>query len=92
MRKFSVERPLRKILDKLFKRDHVTYETIMSKIREIVNCENADHYKNLRSPLQEFKRVHINGPFVLVFRYLPSEDKVEFFDFDHHDDIYSKAF
>lgn len=88
MRKFSIEDKLKKDIEKLFKRDRSLYETIMGKIEEIISCQDIDHYKNLRAPLNEFKRVHIRGPFVLVFKYVQPEDKVIFYDMDHHDRIY----
>ncbi len=88
MREFSVEEGLRKDLQKISKRDKVMYEAVMKKIEEIISCPDVDHYKNLRRPLQEFKRVHIKGSFVLIFKYLASEDKVIFFELDHHDNIY----
>ena len=89
MREFLVEDQLRKTLAKLFKRDKVTYEAIMAKMNEIVSCLDVSHYKNLRSPMQEFKRVHIRGSFVLIFKYNFSDDKIIFYDFDHHDTIYT---
>jgi YafQ family addiction module toxin component len=88
MHNFSFEEKLQKTLDKLFKKDKETFNIIKNKINEIINCENLDHYKNLRSPLQEFKRVHIKKSFVLTFKYIKSGDKVVFYDFDHHDNIY----
>ena len=63
----------------------------MKKIKEAVECENVKHYKNLRYPLQELKRGHVRGPFVLTFKYLKSEDKIIFYDFDHHDNIYKSG-
>ena len=89
MREFSIENNLQKILKKLFKRDKTTYEAIMEKINEILTCPDVNHYKNLRAPLQCLKRVHVNGPFVLTFEYFSETDKVAFYDFDHHDGIYS---
>jgi YafQ family addiction module toxin component len=88
MRKFSVEVKLRKAMGKLSKKDHSMYDNLLEKMDEIVNSENIDHYKNLRKPLQHLKRVHIKGSFVLTFRYIENEDKVLFYDFDHHDNIY----
>lgn len=88
MREFSIEENLKKILQKLFKKDKATYETLMKKIQEIANCPDVDHYKNLKRPLQHLKRVHIKGPFILTFRYIVPEDKIIFYDFDHHDYIY----
>ena len=86
----SFEEGLKKTLKKLFKKDKLTYRILMDKVEEILSCEDVNHYKNLRSPLQAFKRVHIKGPFVLTFRYLSGENLVKFYDFDHHDEIYKK--
>lgn len=89
MRDFSVEEKLKKTLHIILKRDKKTYEVLMTKMNEILNCKDVNHYKNLRKPLQHLKRVHIVGPFVLTFRYTESENKIIFYDFDHHDNIYS---
>jgi mRNA-degrading endonuclease RelE of RelBE toxin-antitoxin system len=91
MRKFSTEDNLKSKLIKLCKRDKVTYEALMKKMDEILNCEDVNHYKNLRKPLQDLKRVHIKGPFIMTFKYLESENKIVFYDFDHHDKIYKNA-
>lgn len=88
MRKFSVEEKLRRSMGKLSKKDPSMFNGLIEKIDEILKCENVNHYKNLRKPLQHLKRVHIKGSFVLTFKYLESEDKVVFYDFDHHDRIY----
>jgi mRNA-degrading endonuclease RelE of RelBE toxin-antitoxin system len=88
MRDFAIENGLKKTLARLYKKDRVTYEIIMKKAEEILSCKDIHHYKNLRSPLQEFKRVHVRGPFILTFKYI--SDKVIFYDFDHHNYIYSK--
>jgi len=74
---------------KLSKKNHETYDALMRKVEEILVCEDVEHYKNLRAPLRQFKRVHIKGPYVLIFKYLSKEDKVVFFDLDHHDKIYA---
>ena len=63
---------------------------LMKKIEEIIASGDIDHYKNLRKPLQNFKRVHIDAHFVLVFKYEKDKDIVYFYDFDHHDKIYKK--
>ena len=87
MREFSVEADLKDGLVKLLKKDRKTYESLMSKMEEILSCPDVNHYKNLRRPLQHLKRVHV-GPFVLTFKYVESEDKVVFYSFKHHDKIY----
>ena len=88
MRKFSIEERLKKILKKIYKKDKIIYNVIMDKMQEIMDSEDVNHYKNLRKPLQHLKRVHIKSSFVLTFRYIESEDKVVFYDLDHHDNIY----
>jgi mRNA-degrading endonuclease RelE of RelBE toxin-antitoxin system len=88
MREFYIEVDLKRKLSKLFKKDRHRYELLMKKIQEILACENVEHYKNLRKPLQHLKRVHINTHFVLVFKYDKENDAVLFYDVDHHDNIY----
>ncbi|MBU0958847.1 MAG: addiction module toxin RelE [Nanoarchaeota archaeon] len=92
MRKFEIEEKLHKILKKLSKKDKLKYEIIWKKIKEIINISDVEHYKNLRAPLHEFKRVHIDKSFVLVFKYNKAKDEVRFYDFDHLDKIYVKKF
>ncbi len=87
-RSFSTEEKLQKIMKRLYKKDKNTYKALVNKMQEILNCDDVSHYKNLRKPLQHLKRVHISGSFVLTFRYEDAEDKVIFYDFDHHDNVY----
>ena len=77
---------LKKIMSKLKKRDPKKHKAIRSKIREVINSGNIEHYKNLRYGLKHLKRVHIGGSF--VFEYYKKEDKIMFIDYDHHDKIY----
>jgi len=88
MREFLIEKSLKKKLSKIFKKDKSMYESIIKKIDEILTCNDVNHYKNLKKPLQNFKRVHVKSSFVLTFKYLELEDKVVFYEFDHHDNIY----
>ena len=90
MRKFSIEDSLKKAISKIYKKDKVMHESLMSKMEEILTCKDDNHYKNLKRPLQDYKRVHIKGSFVLLFKYIQSEDRVVFFDLDHHDNVYRK--
>lgn len=73
-------------LRKLSKRDKKRYEIIMEKSQEIIL--NPHHYKNLRAPLQNLKRVHIDTHFVLTFSVDEKTKTVMLEDFDHHDCIY----
>lgn len=82
---------LKRKLNKLAKKDKVLYEATLRKITEIINGD-PEHYKPLRNDLKNKKRVHIIGPFVLVFEPFKVENKVKFYDLDHHDRIYEKIF
>jgi len=78
---------LQKTLNKLSKKDKILYNQIIKKIGEVINSESVEHYKNLQYNMNDRKRVHI-GHFVLVFKFIKSENKIIFIDFDHHDKIY----
>ncbi|MBI5393488.1 hypothetical protein HZA96_06485 [Candidatus Woesearchaeota archaeon] len=77
---------LDKKFGKIFKKNRKQYEIIMKKANEII--ENPRHYKNLRFPLQHWKRVHIDSSFVLAFSVDEINKIVTLEDFNHHDDIY----
>lgn len=77
---------LNKRFAKLAKRDKRTFEAIHKKVEEIL--ENPHHYKPLRAPLQNKRRVHIAGSFVLIFSIDESRKTVRLLEFDHHDNAY----
>jgi mRNA-degrading endonuclease RelE of RelBE toxin-antitoxin system len=85
---FSEE--LKDSMKQLFKRDKQRYEILLKKIDAIVSSDDLtiEHYKNLRAPLNDRKRVHIDKSFVLTFRYDRSKKFILFIEFAHHDDIY----
>ena len=80
---------LKKVLEKLSKRDKNQYEQVLKKIEEIIKSDGVGHYKNLRHDMKECKRVHI-GHFVLLFSFDAAQNLVSFEDYDHHDNIYKK--
>ncbi len=88
MHKFSIEKNLNKKLKKISKKDKKKFNSIFKKIDEIINTSNVEHYKNLKYPMQEFKRVHIDKSFVLIFKFDKKANKIFFYDFDHYDKIY----
>ena len=82
----EVAEELNKQFTKLAKRDKTTLQAIQEKIPEI--CENPYHYKPLRAPLQNKRRVHIAGCFVLVFSIDEERNVVRLLAFEHHDIAY----
>ncbi len=63
---------------------------IWNKMEEIANTleTSPNHYKNLHKPLQEYKRVHVNDSYVILFIVDEVNKKVIFHNYGHHDDIY----
>ena len=89
---YSAERSdkLIKILQKLFKKDRVRYEATLKKIEEVLHSENPHHYKNLSYDLKEFKRVHIDSHFVLIFKVDENRKMIRFEDLQNHDTAYKR--
>jgi YafQ family addiction module toxin component len=75
-----------RIFDKLSGRNPKQLKIITKKITEILS--NPSHYKNLRAPLNSWKRVHIDNHFVLAFSVDEKNKTVTIEDYDHHDNIY----
>jgi len=90
--KFEYSATLTKKLKKLKKKDLQQFRIIMKKKDDVKSkvVLNPDHFKNLRYALSEFKRVHIDTHFVLVFTINKNSKVVRFVDYDHHDNIYAR--
>ncbi len=84
----DIKPKLDKQLNRIYKKNKKQYEIIHKKMEEVLN--NPQHYKNLRSPLQHLKEVHIDTSFVLTFSVDESAKIVTFEDYDHHDEIFKK--
>ena len=91
---FNLTDELKLIIEKLAKKDKKRTEIINKKIKQIINSDSTSiqHYKNLRHDLKDFKRVHIDSSFVLVFKVDIPNNFILFVDFDHHDKIYKKKY
>ncbi len=86
-----MSKELRQDLRKLRKKDKALRLAVDKKIEEIVSRDSKtiEYYKNLRAPLNEFKRVHV-GNFVLVFKVDKANSFVFFEYIKHHDEAYKK--
>lgn len=89
--RYEYSRVLVEKLRKLKKKDGFQHKVLMKKINSVKeNIKiNPDHFKNLKHDLSEYKRVHVDNSFVLVFKIGKKERMVRFVDYDHHDKIYS---
>ncbi|MEK6926644.1 MAG: addiction module toxin RelE [Nanoarchaeota archaeon] len=91
---FNIADELKAAIEKLAKKDRKRVEIINKKIRQIINSDNLSiqHYKNLKYGLSEFKGVHIDSSFVLIFKIDVQNNFILFVDFDHHDRVYRKKY
>tara|TARA_Y100000310_G_C20696701_1_gene826220 strand:- start:1976 stop:2239 length:264 start_codon:yes stop_codon:yes gene_type:complete len=87
MYSYKIRSKLEKSLQKLSKKNPKQSRIIKHKVQEI--CINPHRYKNLRKPLQNLKRVHIDKSFVLLFSIDDKQKLVIIEDLDHHDNIYN---
>lgn len=90
---YSFSEKLEKKLQKLKKKMPDRLIKLRKKIEQILNLNEIElnHFKNLRAPLQKYKRVHIDKHFVLIFEINKNNKKIIFIDFDHHDKIYEET-
>jgi len=88
MYEIEVSDTLERILDKLLRKDKVLYEAVVNKFVEIAASVDLDHYKNLKHPMNAYKRVHVGSSFVLIFKVDHNRHLILFHNLRHHDDIY----
>jgi len=86
MYSLKIKPDLEKTLQKLTKKNKKQVEIILRKVDEIL--ENPHRYKNLRAPLNDWKRVHVDKHFVLTFSIDEESKSVTLEDYEHHDNIY----
>jgi len=87
---FSFSDELKETTLFLERKNKVTLEIMNKKIKQIISCDefSIEHYKNLKFPLNAFKRVHIDKSFVLLFQVFKKEKHILFIKIKHHDDVY----
>jgi len=88
MYKLAVKENLDRKFKKLKKKDREMLMLIDRKVQEIL--DDPYRFKPLRKPLQNKRRVHVGGPFVLIYEVSKDEKIVTLLDFDHHNNIYKK--
>ena len=89
---FDISDELKALIRKMSKKDNVRTTILNKKIKEIINNDkdSIDRYKNCRYGLKEYKRVHIDKSFVLLFRIYKEKNMIYFWRLKHHDEVYIK--
>lgn len=87
---FDLSEILEKKLIKLSKKDRVLVIIFRRKLREVISndLKTIDRYKNLKKPLQDFKRIHLTDNFVLLFQVSKKDNHIRFADIKHWDKAY----
>ncbi|MFH0884300.1 MAG: type II toxin-antitoxin system RelE/ParE family toxin [Candidatus Micrarchaeota archaeon] len=76
----------KKEIAKLCRKNPVLEEALRKKIIQILEMPN--HFKPLRKPLQNKRRVHVMNCFVLIYEVIEETKTVRLLCFSHHDDAY----
>jgi len=85
MYNIEIRKEVEKFLKKLIKKDKVSLIYISKKINEIRT--DPYHFKPLKKPLQNYRRVHI-GNFVLIYSINEKTKTIIIERYKHHDKIY----
>ena len=88
MYNLDIRPSLKKKLTKLGTRNPKQAEIIAKKSEEIVI--DPHRYKNLKAPLNNWKRIHIDRHFVLTFSIDEDAKTIILEDYDHHKKIYKR--
>ncbi|MDP7140725.1 MAG: addiction module toxin RelE [Candidatus Woesearchaeota archaeon] len=87
---FDISDELKIVIRKLAKKDRARVTILNKKIKEIISNDNTtiDRYKNCRYDLKDYKRIHIDKSFVLLFKINKEKNIIYFWKLKHHDDVY----
>lgn len=90
MFRFDITDKLKKKLQKIGKKDPVLAKIFKKKIMEVINKDSKtiDTYKNLKSPMNEYKRIHLTDNFIMLFLVTKKKNHILFVDILHWDKAY----
>ena len=89
---FDLTDRLKKKLAKLVHKDRVLAEIFRKKVSEVIHRDeqSIQAYKNLKSPLHEFKRIHLTDNYILLFHVDVEHSHIVFVDLLHWDAAYRR--
>ncbi len=85
---YDISDILRKKLKKIAKKDKFLALNFYKKVQEVItrNSKSIKMYKNLKSPMNEYKRIHLTDNYILLF--LVKNNHIVFIDIKHWDHVY----
>jgi len=81
-----VRKSVDELFSKLSKKNPKQMVIVENKVAQIL--ANPHHFKPLRAPMQNLRRVHVGKSFVLVYSIDEKRKVVTIEDYAHHDEIY----
>lgn len=90
MFKFDLSPNFEKDLKRIHVKNRALYIIFRRKMREIIENDliSIDRYKHLKSPLNDYQRIHLTGQYILLFKVNKSENRVTFMSIKHWDNAY----
>ena len=87
---FTISKRLSKKIAKLEKKDKVLARIFKRKILEVIRHDEKtiNTYKNLKKPMNEFKRIHLTDNMILLFKVYPERKYIIFADISHRKKVY----
>ena len=87
---YDISELLKNKLEKIGSKNKVLASIFYKKLKEIISRDNKtiNTYKNLKSPLNNYKRIHLTDNYILLFRV--EEEHIVFIDIRHRDFAYKK--
>lgn len=87
---YDITDKLRKKLKKIGKKDKALARNFYKKVHEIISRDEKglNSYKNLKSPLNEYKRIHLTDNYILLFAV--EKERIVFIDILHWDKLFGK--
>ncbi len=87
---YNISDVLKQKLEKLCKKDKILAQIFYKKVQEIISRDkkSINAYKNLKSPLNQYKRTHLTDNYILLFAV--EKNHIVFVDIRHWEDLFGK--
>ncbi len=76
----------KKEIKKLCSKNQPLQEAFKKKLMQVL--ENPHHFKPLKKPLNNCRRVHVLNCFILLYEIIEEQKSVRLLKFSHHDGAY----
>ncbi|MFT4283142.1 MAG: type II toxin-antitoxin system RelE family toxin [Candidatus Woesearchaeota archaeon] len=87
---YNIEDNLKKKLKIIGKKNKTLAINFKKKLMEVISHSKVtiNTYKNLKSPLNEYKRIHLTKNYILIFKVDINNKHIVFLEIAHRDKVY----